>query len=116
MKNDENALLAREQGFARIAAYRIYAARHCISDAQMRRVIRKRHPEVAFHRARFPVGSVVRSDYSAGIFLVVGHGYTGEHSNERGCYGCKITDRVFKKWEWIGPDRFISKPQPAPTT
>lgn len=94
----------------RIAAYRSFQRRCCASDYRMKQIISKGKPLV-FDRIRFKAGSVVRSEYVGvdALWLVVGHGFTGECSNERGCYACKVTDRVFKRWQWIGPESMIRR-------
>jgi hypothetical protein len=62
-----------------------------------------------FQRAKYKVGEVVEGTMWPGVYLVVGHGFTGSHGQERGCYGCKITDRIHRKWQWLGPDRTLRK-------
>jgi hypothetical protein len=91
--------IVRLHGSQRIAAYREYDRKYCVSDSRMRRIISQHVGPVKFDRVRFRAGSVVRSSYlgEQALWLVVGHGYTGQYSNERGCFGCKITDRVYKK-------------------
>ena len=98
-----------QQGRDRIAAYQEYRT-CCISDYRMRRIISKGKPAV-FARIQFRVGSIVRTKYTgkSSLWLVVGHGFTGLSGLERGCYGCKITDRVLKRWQWIGPESQIEK-------
>jgi hypothetical protein len=103
--------IVRLHGSQRIAAFREYDRKHCVSDSRMRRIILRRVGPVKFDRVRFRAGSVVKSSYlgKQALWLVVGHGYTGANSNERGCFGCKITDRVHKKWQWIGPESMIRR-------
>jgi hypothetical protein len=55
------------------------------------------------------LGSVVTSNYTGGVYLVVGYGITGGDSNEIGCYGCKISDHIHKKAQWIGPEKRIKQ-------
>lgn len=98
----------RRQGRARIEAFREHDRRWCVSDYWMRRrILSKLGRDARIQHIRFRVGSVVRSSYTTGLWLVVGHGYTGADGTERGCYACKVTDRVFKRWQWIGPESFI---------
>lgn len=99
--------LVRTQGPTRIAAYREYEHRRCVSDYRARRSPRR--AGLRIDKIRFRVGSVVRSKYTewTSLWLVVGHGYTGGRGTERGCMACKITDRVFKKWQWIGPESYV---------
>src|ERR1022692_3628335 len=96
--------IIQRDGPARIGAYRAYDKRWCSSDDTMRRVLNRMHGTAPFARARFRVGSVVRSTMCPGLYLVVGHGFTGITMHERGCLGCKITDRVHRKSQWVGPD------------
>lgn len=106
---DVNRLVLRD-GAERIDRYQKYKKERCVSDAVMRRLIRKRLPDdTKIQRAKYRVGTVVEATMWPGRYLVVGHGFTGKYGEERGCIGCKITDRVFKKWQWIGPDRTIRK-------
>lgn len=98
------ALVARE-GSQRIAAYREFQKKYCID---LRPLIKAKLPEgVQIDRMRFRPGTVVTSDYAPGTYLVVGHSYTGKLGNERGCEACEITDRIHKRWRWIGPESMI---------
>lgn len=102
--------LVQRHGQARIKRYLDYHKTCCVSDASMRRAMRKEMPlGMQFQRAKHPVGSVVKGTIWPGIYLVVGHGFTGSHGQERGCNGCKITDRIFKKWQWVGPDKTLTR-------
>lgn len=102
--------LVQRDGAARIQSYQEYHSKHCATDADMRRTLRKNFPAgMKFQRAKYKVGNVVEGTMWPGIYLVVGHGFTGSHGQERGCQGCKITDRIHRKWQWIGPDRTLRK-------
>ena len=101
--------LVQRHGRTRINAYQEYDKKYCSSDASMRRLMRKKMPTgMKFQRAKYPVGSVVRGTMWPGLYLVVGHSFTGSHGQERGCVGCKITDRIYKKWQWVGPDKTLT--------
>jgi hypothetical protein len=100
---------ARSQFSERIAEYKKYCQRYCISDKKIRKLIAD-GKKVKFDRIRFKVGSIVRSRYIGDetIWLVVGHHYTGLDGTERGCNGCKIIgSRVNKRIEWLGPESGI---------
>jgi hypothetical protein len=104
--------LVRRDGRARIEAYRAYYRENCVSDAEMRRLIGSRsdwRKDRKFERARYRVGTVVQGTLWPAIYLVVGHGFTGRYIHERGCYGCRITDRIWKRWQWIGPDSALRR-------
>ena len=95
----------------RIEAFREHHRRYCVSDYRMRRCISRDLSIAIFDHIRFRVGSVVRTSYATGLWLVVGHGYTGAYGTERGCHACQITDRIFKRWQWIGPESHIRRVQ-----
>lgn len=97
--------IINRDGRTRIEAYREHHRRQCVSDYRIRRLIAKQSGGRPFDHIRFRVGSVVRSVYAGGgLWFVVGHAYTGPDSTERGCYACRITDRILRRWQWIGPE------------
>lgn len=107
--------LVQRHGRQRIDARKEEERKWHSSDASMRRLLRKNFPMgMTFERARFRVGTVVEGTMWPGLYLVVGHGFTGSHGQERGCHGCKITDRIHQRPQWIGPDKKI-KPVPLNT-
>ena len=91
----------------RIAAYRQHRQRNCVPESRMKKILAERG-QITFDPIRYKAGSIVRSSYVPdALWLVVGHGFTGKRGEERGCYGCKITNRIYKRWEWIGPEKMI---------
>ncbi len=100
--------IVRQHGKERIEAYRDYDRRCCVSDWRMKRIIAKGR-KVTFDRISFRVGSIVRSEYvgESKLWFVVGHGFTGDDGTSRGCHACQVTDRIFKRWQWIGPESQI---------
>lgn len=105
--------LVQRHGRERIAARKEKERKWHSSDASMRRLLRKKFPKgMSFERAKFRRGEVVEGTMWPGLYLVVGHGFTGSHGQERGCHGHKITDRIHKRCYWIGPDKTLKRVPP----